>query len=453
MKRCSLILAVAMAISVAGQAQAENLLDVYRLALDSDPQVKAAEAAWHAMQETRQQSRALFFPQVTLSGNVMRNRQEIINSSSSSLLFPSGSTFYFTNKTLSLNLNQPLYHHDYYVQLRQSDARVRQAEAEYHVAQQGLLLRVAELYFIVLSETDTLQFSQAEKQAIARQLEQIRQRFEVGLVAITDVHEAQARFDLASSQEIEAQTRLASSREVLREVTGMLPTKLSVLSDSAVSTVTLPQPEPQDVEAWVDTTRNQNFKIIAAQATTDVAAQNVEAQRAGHYPTLDAVLNHGYGSSGGAFGDRETLDSAIGLQLSVPLYSGGAVNSRVREAQHRLVESKQVLEQQQRAAVRETRNSYMRVLASISQVYALRQATVSNQSALDATQAGAEVGTRTTVDVLNAQRDLYRAQRDLSRARYEYVLNMVRLKQAAGMLSLADLEQINGWLQDVPLVP
>ena len=453
MKRCSLILAVAMAISVAGQAQAENLLDVYRLALDSDPQVKAAEAAWHAMQETRQQSRALFFPQVTLSGNVMRNRQEIISSSSSSLLFPSGSTFYFTNKTLSLNLNQPLYHHDYYVQLRQSDARVRQAEAEYHVAQQGLLLRVAELYFIVLSETDTLQFSQAEKQAIARQLEQIRQRFEVGLVAITDVHEAQARFDLASSQEIEAQTRLASSREVLREVTGMLPTKLSVLSDSAVSTVTLPQPEPQDVEAWVDTTRNQNFKIIAAQATTDVAAQNVEAQRAGHYPTLDAVLNHGYGSSGGAFGDRETLDSAIGLQLSVPLYSGGAVNSRVREAQHRLVESKQVLEQQQRAAVRETRNSYMRVLASISQVYALRQATVSNQSALDATQAGAEVGTRTTVDVLNAQRDLYRAQRDLSRARYEYVLNMVRLKQAAGMLSLADLEQINGWLQDVPLVP
>ncbi len=452
MKRYSLILAVAMALS-AGAAQAENLLDVYRLALDSDPQVKAAEAAWHAMQETRQQSRALLFSQVTLSGNVMRNRQEITNSSSSSLLFPSGSTFYFTNKTLSVNLNQPLYHHDYYVQLRQSDARVRQAEAEYHVAQQGLLLRVAELYFIVLSETDTLQFSQAEKQAIARQLEQIRQRFEVGLVAITDVHEAQARFDLSSSQEIEAQTRLASSREVLREVTGVLPTVLSGLSDSAVSTVTLPPPEPQDVEAWVDTTRNQNFKIIAAQATTDVAAQNVEAQRAGHYPTLDAVLNHGYGSSGGAFGDRETLDSAIGLQLSVPLYSGGAVSSRVREAQYRLVESKQVLEQRQRAAVRETRNSYMRVLASISQVYASRQATVSNQSALDATQAGAEVGTRTTVDVLNAQRDLYRAQRDLSRARYEYVLNMVRLKEAAGMLSLADLEQINGWLQGAPSVP
>ena len=158
-------------------------------------------------------------------------------------------------------------------------------------------------------------------------------------------------------------------------------------------------------------------------------------------------MSHGYGSSGGAIGKRETLDSAIGLQLNVPLYSGGAVSSRVREAQYRLVQSKQVLEQQQRTAVRQTRDSYMNVLSSISRISALRQASVSSQSALDATQAGAEVGTRTTVDVLNAQRDVYRAQRDLSRARYDYVLNMVRLKQAAGMLSLADLEQVNGWLQ------
>lgn len=444
MKKCSLILAVALALST-GAAQAESLLDVYRLALDSDPQVKAAEAAWQAVQETRPQSRAALFPKITLNGNVARNRQEIV--SSSSLLFPSGSTLYFTNKSLSLNLNQPLYHHDYYVQLRQSDARIRQAEAEYHAAQQGLLLRVSEHYFAVLAEIDTLGFAQAEKQAIARQLEQTRQRFEVGLVAITDVHEAQARFDLASSQEIEAQTRLASSREALREITATLPATLSGLSDSAV---TLASPEPQDVEAWVDTARNQNFQIIAAEAATDAAAQNIAAQRAGHFPTLDAVLSHGYGSSGGAFGERETLDSAIGLQLNVPLYSGGAVNSRVREAQHRLTQSKQVLEQQRRTAMRQSRDSYMNVLASISRINALRQATVSNQSALDATQVGAEVGTRTTVDVLNAQRDVYRAQRDLSRARYDYVLNLVRLKQAAGMLSLADLEQVNGWLQAVP---
>ncbi len=452
MKAHSLVLAVTVAISSmaagGGVAQAENLLDVYRLALDSDPQVKAAEASWQAVQETRQQSRALFYPKISLDGNATRNRQEVTGSSSA--LFPSDSTFYFTNKSLGLNLNQPLYHHDYYVQLRQTDARIRQAEAEYHAAQQELLLRVSERYFEVLAETDTLGFAQAEKQAIARQLEQTRQRFDVGLVAITDVHEAQARFDLASSQEIEAQTRLASSREALREITAILPATLSGLADTAVP---LTSPEPQNVEAWVDATRNQNFQIIAAQAATEVASHNIEAQRAGHYPTFDAVLSHGYGSSGGAFGNRETLDSAIGLQLSVPLYSGGAVNSRMREAQHRLTQSKEVLEQQQRTAVRQTRDSYMNVLASISRTSALRQATVSSKSALDATQAGAEVGTRTTVDVLNAQRDVYRAQRDLSRARYDYVLNMVRLKQAAGMLSLVDLEQVNGWLQTAPSIP
>ena len=266
MKKCSLILAVAMALS-AGAAQAENLLDVYRLALDSDPQVKAAEASWQAVQETRQQSRALFHPKISLDGNAARNRQEVV--SSSSLLFASGSTFYFTNKSLSLNLNQPLYHRDYYIQLRQSNARIRQAEAEYRAAQQGLLLRVSEHYFTVLAEADTLGFAQAEKQAIARQLEQIRQRFEVGLVAITDVHEAQARFDLASSQEIEAQTRLASSREALREITATLPATLGGLTDA----VPLVSPEPQNAEAWVDTARNQNFQIIAAQAAADVAAQ------------------------------------------------------------------------------------------------------------------------------------------------------------------------------------
>ena len=444
MKTPSLILTIAMAMSsvaAGGAAQAESLLDIYRLALGSDPQVKAAEASWQAVQETQRQSRALLYPKIGLSGNAARNRQEVV--SSSSLLFPSGSTFYFTNKSLSLNLNQPLYHHDYYVQLRQSDARTRQAEAEYHAVQQGLLLRVAEHYFEVLAETDTLGFAQAEKQAIARQLEQTRQRFEVGLVAITDVHEAQARFDLASSQEIEAQTRLASRREALREITATLPATLHRLTDA----VMLVSPEPQDVEAWVDAARTRNFQIIAAQAATDAAAHNVETQRAGHYPTLDAVLSHGYGSSGGAFGDRETLDSAVGVQLNVPLYSGGAVNSRVREAHYRLTQSREVSEQQQRTAVRQTRDSYMNVLASISRISALRQAIVSSQSALDATQAGAEAGTRTTVDVLNAQRDVYRTQRDLSRARYDYVLNTVRLKQAAGMLSLADLELINGWMQ------
>ncbi len=433
-------LLIAMLLAVASSANAENLLDAYRLAADSDPQVKAAEAAWQAVQETRNQRLALFRPQLSLNSNITRNRQEFLSGG----FFGRSGTFYSTNDGLTLNLNQPIYHRDYYVQLRQTDARTRQAEADYNAAQQALLLRVSERYFEVLAAADTVEFARAEKEAIGRQLEQTQRRFDVGLVAITDVNEAQARFDLALSQEVDAQSRLSSNREALREVTGMLPESLRGLAEQ----IPLTSPDPQDVEAWVGTALKQNFQLISAQAATDVASQTIDLQRAGHYPVVDAVVSHGYSKfSGGAFGARETLDSAIGLQLSVPLYQGGAVNSRIREAQYRLNQAKETQEQQTRAASRQTRDGYLNVTASISRVGALKQAVVSNQSALDATEAGMQVGTRTTIDVLNSQRDLYRAKRDLSRARYDYLINTLRLKQAAGMISLADLEQVNGWLK------
>ncbi len=289
-----------------------------------------------------------------------------------------------------------------------------------------------------------LECALAEKAAIGHKLAQVQQRFDVGIVAITDVHEAQARYDLATSQEVDAQNSLASNREALREVTGMLPESLSMLAEQ----IPLVSPDPQDVEKWVETALKQNFQLISAQAATEVASQTIDLQRAAHYPTLDGVASHGYTEfSGGSFGARETLDSAIGLQLSVPLYQGGAVNSRIREAQYRLNQAKEIQEQQTRAVSRQARDSYLNVTASIRRVGALRQAVVSNQGALDATEAGMQVGTRTTIDVLNAQRDLYRAKRDLSRARYDYLVSTLRLKQAAGMISLVDLEQVNGWLR------
>ncbi|MFZ5593194.1 MAG: TolC family outer membrane protein [Pseudomonadota bacterium] len=284
----------------------------------------------------------------------------------------------------------------------------------------------------------------AEKEAIGRQLEQTGQRFDVGMVAMTDVNEAQARYDLATSQEVDAQNSLSGNREALREVTGTLPELLRSLSEE----IPLVSPYPQDIEKWVDTALKQNFQLISAQAATEVASQTIDLQRSGHYPVVDAVASHGYTKfSGGAFGARETLDSAIGLQLSVPLYQGGAVNSRIREAQYRLNQAKETQEQQTRATSRQVRDSYLNVAASISRIGALKQAVVSSQSALRTTDAGMEAGTRTTIDVLNAQRDLYRAKRDLSRARYDYLVNTLRLKQAAGMISLADLEQVHGWLK------
>ncbi|MEQ6340108.1 MAG: TolC family outer membrane protein [Gammaproteobacteria bacterium] len=440
MTKKNLPLLIAMLLAVSSSAHAENLLDAYRLAADSDPQVKAAEAAWQAVGETRNQRLALFRPQLSLNSNLTRNRQEFLSGG----FFGRSGTFYSTNEGLTLNLNQPIYHRDYYVQLRQTDARTRQAEADYNAAQQALLLRVSERYFEVLAASDTVEFARAEKEAIGRQLEQMQRRFDVGLVAITDVNEAQARFDLAVSQEVDAQSRLSSNREALREVTGTLPESLRGLTEQ----IPLASPDPQNVETWVDTALKQNFQLISAQAATDVASQTIDLQRSGHYPVVDAVVSHGYSKfSGGAFGARETLDSAIGLQLSVPLYQGGAVNSRIREAQYRLNQAKETQEQQTRAASRQTRDSYLNVTSSISRVGALKQAVVSNQSALDATEAGMQVGTRTTIDVLNAQRDLFRAKRDLSRARYDYLINTLRLKQAAGMISLADLEQVNGWLK------
>lgn len=437
------LLLISTLLALSAGASAENLLDVYRLAAEADPQVKAAEAAWQATQETRNQRLAVFRPQLTLNSNLTRNRQEFLSGGFFGRSF-AGQSFYSTNSGLTLNLNQPLYHRDYYVQLRQTEARTRQAEADYNAAQQALFSRVAERYFNVLAAADNVEFARAEKEAIGQQLEQTRRRFDVGLVAITDVNEARARYDLAVSQEVAAQNALASAREALRETTGTLPESLQ----GVAAQMPLASPDPQNVEQWVDSALKQNFQIISAQAATEVASEAIKLQRAGHYPVLDAVASHGYTNfSGGAFGARETIDSAIGLQLSVPLYQGGAVDSRTREAQHRLTQAKETQEQQTRAVSRQTRDSYLNVLSNISQVEATKQAVVSSQSALDATQAGLEVGTRTTIDVLNAQRDLFRAKRDLSRARYDYLVNTVRLKQAAGMISLSDLEQINGWLK------
>lgn len=430
-------------LTLVSGAGAENLLDVYRLAEKADPQVKAAEAAWQVVQEVRNQSLAQFRPQISLSSNLMRSRQEFL--SGGFLGFPlGGQTFYSRNTGVTLDLNQPLYHRDYYVQLHLADARIRQAEADYNAARQALLQRVAEQYFNVLAASDTLEFVRAEKEAIRRQLEQTRQRYDVGMVAMTDVNEAQARYDMATSQEVDAQNSLSGNREALREVTGTLPELLRGLSEE----IPLVLPYPQDIEKWVDTALKQNFQLISAQAATEVASQTIDLPRSGHYPVVDAVASHGYTKfSGGAFGARETLDSAIGLQLSVPLYQGGAVNSRIREAQYRLNQAKETQEQQTRAISRQVRDSYLNVAASISRIGALKQAVVSSQSALRTTDAGMEAGTRTTIDVLNAQRNLYRAKRDLSRARYDYLTNTLRLKQAAGMISLADLEQVNGWLK------
>lgn len=420
-------------------SHAEDLLEIYRFAQESDPQLRAAEAGYQAAQQVRVQSRAALLPQVNLGADYTHHESDIQDST----IGETGTTDYDSNG-YTLSLRQSIYHHEYYVQLRQADARIAQADAEYEGSKQGLILRASEAYFNLLGAQDSLTASEATKRAIDQQLRQTQQRFEVGLSAITDVHEAQAAYDLAVAAELAAQSQVDNARENLREIIGRDPLALAVLEDD----VPLLPPDPADIDQWVETAQQQNLPLLATEASARAAQEEVNRRQAGHYPTLDLVGTHGFSDTMDAptFGSERT-DTTIGVQLNVPIYSGGLTTAQTREARALYTQAQEALEQQRRATVRETRNAYLGVTTGISQVLARKQALASAQTALEATQAGFEVGTRTIVDVLDAQRVRFAAQSDYLRARYDYLLATLRLKQAAGSLSEADIIQINTWLK------
>ncbi len=427
--------------SISANTGPASLYEIYQLAIENDPQYRAVEAAYHATLETKNQSRALLFPLINFSANKADNRQKTLASGFFSL-----GTKKFDSSGYTLSLTQPLFNYDYFIQLRQSDDSIGEARAKLSAAQQELMVRISERYFDALAALDALEFARAEKRAIERQLEQTRQRFEVGLIAITDVHEAHAAYDLITAQEILAENLLASQYEALTEITGHDYKALAVLS----SDTPLITPQPADINKWGDTALNQNFQLIAAEFVYNRALEEIKRQRAGHLPTFELNASHIYSNSkGGNFGNNESENQAIELRLNMPLFQGGGTSARVRQARHLAEQSRENFEQQRRATLRQARDAYLSVLAEINRVKALGQAVVSAQSALDATEAGLEVGTRTTVDVLDARRDLYRAQRDHARSRYDYILHTLRLKQAAGILSSEDLKRVNSWLQPV----
>ena len=425
----------------AAAAHAENLEQIYQQAQQSDPQLRAAEAAHLAALEAKPQSRAALLPSLSLSATTQWNDTDIKRTNTPA--YPTGSKKY-NSSNYSLSLRQAVYHHDYYVQLRQADARIAQADAQYGSAKQGLIVRVATAYFNLLAAEDSLQTAQAEKRATAQQLKQTQQRFEVGLSAITDVHEAQAGFDAAVAQEIVAQNQVDTAREALREITGQDPQGLATVA----TTIPLITPDPTNIDKWVETALQQNLSLLAAESASEIAREEVSRRQAGHYPSLDIVGSHNWSDTtkSPAFG-TETVTNVVGLQLTVPLYQGGLINSQTREAAALYTQAQEGMEQTRRATVRDTRDAYMGVTAGISTVEARKQAQASAKTALEATQAGFEVGTRTALDVLNSQKSLFAAQRDYARSRYDYILATLKLKQAAGILSETDLQQVNGWLQ------
>ena len=429
-----ILLTVGLVAILPATGTADDLLSVYRLAAEADPEYQAAIAAHKAALEVEPQSRGALLPSVSLSGDVSRDRFDPRNDDDTS---------YATNETYTLGLRQPVYQRELFVQLKQADSSIAQADAELVAAQQDLLLRVATRYFLLLGALDNLEFVQADKQAIARTLDQAQQRFEVGLAAITDTLEAQARYDIAVSDEIAAEQLLADTREAVRELTGELPVAPEILQ----AEIPLLNPDPADPDEWISAAIAQNPLILAAQASTESAKQEIQVQRSGHYPSLDLTASHSYRDTQfGGFTPLERNDSAIGLELNLPLYQGGQVVSRTRQSRYLYNQSQEELMRQRRAIERQTHDNYRGVISGISRVKALKNAVISNEKAVEAAESGFEVGTRAIVDVLDAQRELLRARRDHARARYDYLLDTLRLKQAAGIVEETDLEQISNWL-------
>jgi outer membrane protein len=422
-------------------ARATDLLETYRLALVNDAAYRSAGADFRATQQVRPQAISRLLPNLDVRLATIGNRLKVRKSNAIS----SVGTQTFNTKEYEVSLSQPVYRHELWIQLEQADSRIKQATAQYSFAEQDLILRVAERYFNVLRALDELAFSGAEKEANRQQLEQSKQRFEVGLIAITDVEEAKAGFDSAVAQEIAAENALDNARERLREITGVYYQSLAPLGVE----MPLVLPEPGDIEKWTETALRRNLEVAAARFQAEVAEEEIRRIKAqGHEPKLDVVGDHLRRDAGGGFSGPSDVDtSTISLELSVPIYQGGLVLSQTREARERYRETLDDLEQRQRAVQRQAREAFLGLLSGISRVKALNQAVASNEASVAATEAGFQVGTRTSVDVLVAQRALFRANSDYAGSRYDFVLNLVRLKQAAGSLAENDLITINAWLE------
>ncbi|VAW72717.1 Outer membrane channel TolC (OpmH) [hydrothermal vent metagenome] len=427
LKRLSLI-----GLLLCSPVHAADLLEVYQEAIRTNPQLAAARSSLAAVREQRPQALAQLLPSLDASGTIRRSRFQDVG--------PSGPARYSTDKLASLNLTQPVFRYDRWIGLNRSDSEIIRAEADYIAAQQDLMILVTERYFKVLDAQDNLEFAEAEKKAIGRQLDQATQRFDVGLIAITDVKAAQARYDLSVSQEIQAISTLVAAKDDLREVTGTYYEHVNLLK----ADLDLSNPEPNSPDAWIKQAKQHNLSILAARANTETARQDIRLQRAGHLPTLDLTASTSFRdvNFGGTF-PQKRHDTDIGFQLNIPLYQGGAVNSRTRQARNRFQESTDRLQQQVRSVELETRNAFRGVKTDIAQVKALGRSLESTEVAVEAEEAGFEVGTRTIVDVLNAQREYFLARLNYARARYLYVVDQLRLKKASGILTADDLEELN----------
>ncbi len=422
-------------------ADGADLLSVYREARDADAVYAGARATYLAGQEKLPQGLAGLLPVVTLTANTLYNDRD--------LQFRNGTPVNsgrFNSNALNVTATQPLFRPQNWITYEQAKNQVSQSEAAFLQAAQELILRVAQAYFDVLLAENNVALAAAQKTAFSEQLAQAKRNFEVGTATITDSNDAQARFDLAVSQEIAAQNDLEIKRQALRQIIGRLPPELARLSPRFTPML----PNPNSMENWVEQSTLSSLQIRVAQAAFDIAAQEVHKNRGAHLPTLDAVASYndsgsGSGIQGGS--GTDTTTRYIGLQLSFPLYQGGLTASRVRESLANQEKARFDLENTRRTVALNTRASFLSVTNGVAQIRALEAALISAQSSLDSTRLGQEVGVRTQVDVLNATQQLISTRRDYAQAIYTYAVNVLRLKAAAGTLTEDDVTYVNQWLE------
>ncbi|MFC5476127.1 TolC family outer membrane protein [Paraherbaspirillum soli] len=416
-------------LSVLPNVHAVDLVQTYQQALSNDPVYTSARYALSAGSEAVIQGRAALLPTVGLGGNYSRT----------------GDNWNIRTNNYSLQLTQPLFRPAFWEQYQESKLSVAASEVKFAQAQQDLMLRVSQAYFDVLTAQDVLTFLQAQQSAIAEQLASAKRNFEVGTATITDTNEAQASYDLVIAQEIAASNNLEVARYALQQIIGQAPAPLATLRPG----VQLSPPQPAAIESWVSSAEQQNFGVVGQQIALDTARHEIKKNRAGHLPTLDLVASRAHSEVSGSnnpFVNNSTMGNSIGVQWTIPLYAGGAVNSSVRQAVALEDKARSDLENARRTAALNARQAYLGVSNGLAQVKAFEAAEISSQSSLDSNRLGYQVGVRINIDVLNAQQQLFSTRRDLAKARYDTLMNGLKLKSATGTLKEDDLQLVNALL-------
>jgi outer membrane protein len=424
--------------ALAGAAAAEDLMQVYREAQQSDPSLAAARANWAATQERVPQARAALLPNVSAGGTAYLNDGRTDFSGGTVPVTANG----YSNAGLTISASQPLYRKQNSVAFDQSKRIVEQADFTLAAAQQELILRVAVAYFDVLLAEVNIELAEAQKAAVSEQLAQAKRNFEVGVATITDTNEAQARYDTIVAQEILARNNLDNKRTALRTIIGRMPGELKKLGPAFEPEL----PNPNVLDTWLGRALADNVNVRVAGYNVDVATLEIERARAGHLPTVDLVAGAGFTWGSGSLAsdfNYNQRNAQLGVVLNVPIYQGGFVDSRVREATAQLESARQSLEVARRNAISNAQVGFTGVNSSAANVVALKQALRSAETALASNKLGQEVGVRTNLDVLNVTQDVFQRRRDLAQAYFDYLIAVLRLKAASGVLSELDLEDIN----------